>query len=115
LGGCFRIAQWFGVQTSNHTRVASEADIPRREPKTRTMRGSPGLTTSTRRPTQMPSILSRCMSSLSVSMRQTMAHVRGGSSLSRVSGGVMSTFASITAEIWSVSVWISNPFLTFNG
>ena len=80
-----RIAQWSGVQTSSQTREASEADKPSREPKTRTTSGSPVRTTSSRRPTQMPSVLSRCTSSPSVSMRRTTAHCRGGSASSRVS------------------------------
>jgi hypothetical protein len=33
-------------------------------------------------------------------MRQTMAHVRSGNSLSRISGGIVSTFVSITP--WNI-------------
>ena len=57
--------------------------------------GRPGLITSIRRPTQMPSVFSRCMSSPPVSMRRTTAHCRAGSSSSRCSRGIVAVFISI--------------------
>ena len=87
-----RMAQWSGVQTSSQTREASEADRPSREPKTRTIKRIAGPDDLHPAATQMPSVLSRCMSSPSVSMRRTTAHCRGGSWSSRVSGAGVDPF-----------------------